>query len=75
MSTTFQLSDIDKLYHDYLEIRELEIIYHKVKAVLDGVIKHEEVRNALSSEWLIFGDEVLPRRYFFIHITREIIYG
>ncbi len=59
-----QRSDIDRLYHDYLEVRELEILYHKAKAVLDDTIKHEEVRNALSSEWLIFGDEVLPRRYY-----------
>ena len=59
-----QRSDIDRLYHDYLEIRELEILYHKAKTVLDDTIKSDEVRNALSSEWLIFGDEVLPRRYY-----------
>lgn len=59
-----QRSDIDRLYHDYLEARELEILYPHAKDTLEELIIHEEVKKALASEWIIFGDEMLPRRYY-----------
>ena len=64
-----QRSDINILYHEYLEVLELELVQTFTKESLKYDIKYDETQKAFFSRWILYSDDIFPRRYYKTFIT------